>query len=320
MKIYSIGTATLDIYFIFDDLRFYFKNISEKNDVKEYFADIGGGGLNFAYNFLKLNLDSTAIIKLGNDFISKFIKKVIEEKKIKSHIIYTRGNSSLSFIFLDKLGNKYIFTHRGDEIFKLKEIPITQNNVYYVSTGQTSPQKWLKVFHLLKQNKNFIGVNPSKNFLFNLRGLKYFDFIDFLNINFYEANLMIKYRVTNENKLNFLRTFRRKLNWIKYILITEDKNGSWLLTQDKIYHCETYKKLKIVDTTGAGDCFGSTFLGLLVKNNFDNSENKLKLYLKYATINTAFNLSKIGAQTGIIPLNKLEKYKNEKLKIKIFSL
>ena len=317
MKIYAIGTATLDIFFVSNNLDFL-KNLKEKNDIEGYFVDIGGGGLNFAYNFKKLGLDSTAIVKIGNDFVSKVIKKRIEEKGIKAHVITTRGNSSISFIFLNKTnGKKYIFTHRGDENFTFKDLPITKNNAYYISTGRTNINTWLKFFRHLKENNNFVGVNPSKYFLKNTRKIDCFNNIDFLNINYEEALLIIN---RNFKKIDLLKELRRKLNSVKYLLITDGSNGAWFLTRNNIYHSTIYEKLKVVDTTGAGDSFGSTVFAFLVKNKFKEEETVFKIALKYATFTTAHNLTKIGAQTGLLSLKELRKLKNKELKIIIYRL
>jgi fructokinase len=319
MKVYSIGTATLDIFFIVDNFNFL-KKLKEKNDIEGYFIDIGGGGLNFAYNFQKLGLDSIAVIKLGNDFLGRVIRKRIEEKNIKAHIITTKGNSTLSFILLNKTnGKKYIFTHRGDEIFKVKDIPITHNNAYYIATGRTNINVWKKITANLKENNNFVGVNPSRYFLKNINNLSYFQNIDFLNINFDEASIILG----NNNqmtKIDFLRKLKKHLDFIKYILVTDGNRGAWFLTKDKIFHSSIYKKLKVVDTTGAGDSFGSTVFAYLVKNKFKEDENLFKLALKSATFTTAYNLTKIGAQTGILSINELKKMENKKLKIHIYRL
>ncbi|MCS7184236.1 MAG: carbohydrate kinase family protein [Patescibacteria group bacterium] len=316
MKIYSIGTASLDIFFIFDNFNFL-KNLKEKNDVENYFVDIGGGGLNFAYNFQKLNLDSTAIVKLGNDFIGKIIRKKIEEKKIKAHIIKSRGNSTISFIFLGKDGKKYIFTHRGDEIFKEKDIPIFNNSAYYLATGKTPVSLWLKIFNKLKRANNFVGVNPSGYFLRNFKKFSNFKNIDFLSINFQESILILKKKkLKNKDKINFLKELRKKLFFIKYLLVTDGQNGAWFLTENKIYHSDIYEKIKIIDTTGAGDSFGSTVFALLVKNKLNFREDEIKLILKYAAINTAYNLNKIGSQTGLLSWRKLKTYKKIKLEVK----
>lgn len=319
MKIYSVGTATLDIFFIVNNFNFL-KNPKEKNDIEDYFIDIGGGGLNFAYNFQKLDLNSIAIVKIGNDFLGRVIKKKIEEKKINAHIITSKGNSTLSCIFLNKTnGKKYIFTHRGDDIFKIKDIPITYNNAYYIATGRTNIDVWKKIIFKLKNNNNFIGVNPSKYFLENVKSNNYLRNIDFLNVNFYEATIIFAENI--KNKIIFLREFKKYLNFIKYILVTDSNKGAWFLTDDKIYHSPAYRKLKIIDTTGAGDSFGSTVFAYLVKNQFKDDENIFKLALKHASFTTFYNLTQIGAQTGILSLRKLNKMsKKINLNIKVYHL
>lgn len=318
MKIYSVGTAALDIFFIFDNINF-FKNLKEKNDVNEYFVDIGGGGLNFAYNFQKLGLDSIAVVKIGNDFIGRIIKDKIKEKKIKAQIVTTKGDSSFSFIFLNKInGKKYIFTYRGDEIFKINDIPINSKNSYYISTGKTPVNTWKKIIIELKNHNNYLGINPSKYFLNNLKSVNYLRGIDFLNINFEEALIILK--KNKKNKIEFLKNFRDYLNFIDYILITDSNHGAWLITKNKIYHSNVYRGVRIIDTTGAGDSFGSTIFAYLIKFKFKEDEEKLKLALKYATFTTIYNLTKIGAQTGILSISQLNKMKNKKLKIITYSL
>jgi sugar/nucleoside kinase (ribokinase family) len=325
MKIFSIGTATLDIFFIFNNLNFFKKNklLKEKNEVQGYFVDIGGGGLNFAYNFLKLNLKAIAIIKIGNDFIGKVIQHKIQEKKIKCHLIKTQGNSSLSFIFLNgQNGQKYVFTYRGNEIFSLKDIPIDTNSAYYIATGNTPFEIWLKIFNKLKAKSNFIGINPSRFFLENLKKLSYLKDVDFLNMNWEEAKIILGSKKI-KNDLDLINQIKNKLNFLKYILITQGIEGAWFIDvfKNKVYHSPIYKKIKVVDTTGAGDSFGSTVYAWLVKNKFLVNDQNIKLALKLATINTAYNLKKIGAQTGLLSLKELQKIAQDvNLKIKTFSL
>jgi sugar/nucleoside kinase (ribokinase family) len=162
-KIYSIGTACLDIFFIFKNKKIDFR-LGEKIEPDDFFIDLGGGGLNGAYNFKNLGLDSLAIVKLGNDFVGRVIKKRMGEKKINAKIINYKGSSTLSFILL-LIPNQIIFTHRGESEFKLKDIPIDENSYYFIFTGNTKAENWLKIIKTLKNKNNFIGINPSKKFL-----------------------------------------------------------------------------------------------------------------------------------------------------------
>ena len=267
MKIYSIGTATLDVFFIFDNLLFL-KNsnlLKEKNEVKNIFIDIGGGGLNFAYNFQNLGLDSTAIIKLGNDFIGRIIKKRIEEKNINCVIRYTKGNSALSFIFISKKGEKYIFTYRGAEIFNKNDIIYDKNSAYLISTGNTPLSTWVYVVNKLKKNNNILGIVPSKYFLSKKEAQEILKRTNFFTLNLEEAKTLLK--IKEENELMIAQKLKNKFPNNDIILLTLGEKGSILITKSNIYHCGVFKKLKIIDTTGAGDSYASTFFGILLKNN-----------------------------------------------------
>jgi sugar/nucleoside kinase (ribokinase family) len=316
MKVYSIGTATLDVFFIFDDLVFL-RNpnfLKEKNEVKNIFIDIGGGGLNFAYNFKNLGLNSTAIIKLGKDFVGKIIKNRIDEKNIDCIIRYTKGNSALSFIFLSKKGEKYIFTYRGAEVFDKKDIIYDRNSAYLISTGNTSLETWLYVVNKLKKNNNIIGIVPSKYFLSKKEAIEILNKINFFTLNLEEAKILLK---TKENdKIIIAKKLKDNFEKTDIILLTLGEKGTILIKKENIYFSEAYRKFKTIDTTGAGDSYASTFFAILLKNNWRLEENVLFLGLKLSAVNVAYNLREIGAQTGLLKEKDLIKFKNISLNIK----
>ena len=316
MKVYSIGTATLDVFFIFDDLVFL-KNpnfLKEKNEVKEIFIDVGGGGLNFAYNFKNLGLNSIAIIKLGQDFVGKIIKNRIDEKNINCIIKYTKGNSALSFIFLSKKGEKYIFTYRGAEVFNKNDIIYDRNSAYLISTGNTSLETWLYVVNKLKKNNNIIGIVPSKHFLSKKEAVEILNKINFFTLNLEEAKILLK---TKENdEIIIAKKLKDKFKKTDIILLTLGEKGTILIKKENIYLSEAYRKFKTIDTTGAGDSYASTFFSILLKNNWRLEENVLFLALKLSAVNVAYNLREIGAQTGLLKEKDLIKFKNISLNIK----
>jgi sugar/nucleoside kinase (ribokinase family) len=316
MKVYSIGTATLDVFFIFDDLVFL-RNpnfLKEKNEVKNIFIDIGGGGLNFAYNFKNLGLNSTAIIKLGKDFVGKIIKNRIDEKNIDCIIRYTKGNSALSFIFLSKKGEKYIFTYRGAEVFDKKDIIYDRNSAYLISTGNTSLETWLYVVNKLKKNNNIIGIVPSKYFLSKKEAIEILNKINFFTLNLEEAKILLK---TKENdKIIIAKKLKDNFEKTDIILLTLGEKGTILIKKENIYFSEAYRKFKTIDTTGAGDSYASTFFAILLRNNWRLEENVLFLALKLSAVNVAYNLREIGAQTGLLKEKDLIKFKNISLNIK----
>jgi len=312
-KIYSIGTACLDIFFIFKNKKIDFK-LGEKIEPDDFFIDLGGGGLNGAYNFKNLGFDSLAVIKLGNDFVGRVIKKRIEEKKINAKIINYKGSSALSFILLF-IPNQIIFTYRGEANFKLKDIPIDKNSYYFIFTGNTKSENWLKIIKTLKDKNNFIGINPSKKFLEDKKAGKILNLVNFVNFNEEEAEIFLRERL---DKIKLCREIREKLKNVDFISITFGKEGCALITKDKIFLAPILKR-KIIDTTGAGDSFSTTLFAYLTSKNLNI--DYIKESIKKAVINTTYNLKNIGAQTGLLKKKDLEKLaKRISLNIKTIGL
>lgn len=320
MKIISIGTATLDLFFIFNNLKFLknYKLIKEKNNVPEFFVDIGGGALNAAINFKNLELDVKAVVKLGSDFIGRIIEKRIIEKRIPANILKTKGNSSISVIFLNrKNGEKYIFTYRGNEIFYEKDIPKYKNSAYFISTGNTPIKIWYKVVSDIKKSSNFVGVLPSKYFLKFSTSKDILSKCDFIVLNEQEAKILLN---KNEKLINILKDFNELFKNVLIKIITFGDKGAFLIFKNKIIFIEAFKKVKVLDTTGAGDCFASTVFGFVIENLNNLNEETLLTALKLASVNTAYNLREIGAQTGLLPKRKLLSFKNINLSYKIYEI
>ncbi len=318
MKVYCIGSATLDIFFIYENLDFL-KNpklISEKNQVPEIFIDLGGGGLNSAFNFKNLNLETQAIIKLGKDFIGRIIEEKIKIKKIPAKIIRTNGFSTFSVIFLNKnTGEKKIFVYRGDEIFNERDIPIFSNSAYFLITGSTSLNIWLNIVKKLRKKDNFIGIIPSRNFLSKKIAKDVLNYVDFVSLNEEEAKLFLGKNEKKVSKEDLCQSLKKILPNPIFKVVTFAEEGACLIYGNKIYFVEAFKRFKTIDTTGAGDCFTSTLFAFLVKYLNKIDEIKIKYALKFASINSAHNLKEIGAQTGILKEKDLLKYKNYNLKV-----
>ena len=68
-------------------------------------------------------------------------------------------------------------------------------------------------------------------------------------------------------------SFGKKLN--KTLIITRSDKGSVAINKNDVIECESQKKLKIVDLTGAGDLFAAGFLhGYINKMSIRDSLNK----------------------------------------------
>ena len=77
------------------------------------------------------------------------------------------------------------------------------------------------------------------------------------------------------------------------VVITQGSKGARAFDGKNFYHCPA-KKIKVVQSTGAGDAFISGFLAEYIK--------KACIYraLKKGIVNSGAVLSKIGAQNGLL--------------------
>ncbi|MGC8982105.1 MAG: PfkB family carbohydrate kinase, partial [Minisyncoccia bacterium] len=126
-----------------------------------------------------------------------------------------------------------------------------------------------------------------------------------------EAKMLLN---KNFDGIDLCKKIREVLKDVDFISITFGQKGCSLITKDKIFLAPILKR-KIVDTTGAGDSFSTTLFSYLLSKNLD--EDYIKESIKKAIINTTYNLKSIGAQTGLLKKQKLEKLsKKVYLKIK----
>ncbi len=306
--IISVGTATLDII-----LKSKEKFIpGTKVNIDEVFFSLGGGALNAATTFKNLNLPYKAFFRLGKDLIGKIIFGKIKKAKINSKIFFHQGNSQFSFVFLHSEGERTIFIYRGvSNHFTLKELnQVPMSDYYYLTTANTEVKIFKKFLERIRPKAKIIFLNPSKRFLENKNSFLALKLVDVLFLNNEEISIVLRRK---NFPLNLGKELYRKLK-IPLLVLTLGDKGSLIFHQDKIFKDDIFKPKKIVDTTGAGDAFGSAFLGSLVLAKEINEEN-IKRAILWGSANASANLEKLGAQIGLLKRKDYQRYKNLKIEI-----
>ncbi len=324
----TIGGAAQDIMYYTDDAEII-KNkaniLKQKLIAFEYGAKIisndvhltfGGGGMNTALSFAALNLKTATFLNLGYDWIGELIIKELKNKKVDTRYISQDKSTYSGFSFIINHGdyNEHaIFGHRGAN----RELKLSKNRISKLKT------KWIYIASLsgkdklVKSNiKNILEFKSKKTKIaWNPGGAqlkygykffrKYLPMINFFNLNKDEAIELVLsagIKTTNINKL--LETI---YSWgPEIVAITNGHKGAYIYDGQKKYFRKTSTNKKGINTTGAGDAFGSSFVaGLIVyKNNIEKSL-KLAIYRSNAVI------KKIGAQVGLLNKSQLKntKYK-----------
>ena len=92
----------------------------------------------------------------------------------------------------------------------------------------------------------------------------------------------------NASKFEEVITFGKQLN--KFLIITRGEKGSVAIIKNEVVECDSDRKLKIVDLTGAGDLFAAGFLHGHINNM------SIKESLEQGTKMASMVIQKIGAR------------------------
>ncbi len=320
----TIGGATSDIMFYTNDMMI----IDNKHDLlrqkliafeygakifsKDVFFTYGGGGANTAVNLSSLGVKTQVLVSVGNDTVGQEIIQHLKNKKIGTKLVQVNDKLRTGTSFIANVG-KYnehvIFAYRGanDKIDLSTKVikKIRTKWIYLTSLPDNYQSRLNELFaHCIKKKKK-IAWNPGSSQLkWGFKKLrKYIKDTEVFIVNRDEAlELVISQKKDKvQNNIKFL--FKHLDVGQKLTVITDGHKGAYLYDGDKVYFRAALKK-KGINTTGAGDSFGSSLVAGLIKYKW-NLEKALKL----AILNSNAVIMKIGAQEGILQAKDLKKYK-----------
>lgn len=306
--IITFGSAIKD-FFLFLKGDFCFP-LDEKILTEEFFSSSGGGGTNTAATFAKMGFKTAYCGKIGDDVDGKEITEELEKTGIDTGLIKKdkKHHTTASVIFsFPGTRKRTIFICQGASFF-VDEKDIDWRKIKTSKWFYFSPfyGESLKVFPKLAdfaaKNKIKIAVNPGKEQINKKAVLeKVLKNTDLLILNREESFLL-----TGEK--NEKACLKKMLSFgAKRVVITKGKDGA--ISSDGKYTYHTVApKIKIAETTGAGDAYGSGFLsGIMLNNNMEYAS-------KLAMANSTSCVQKIGAKNGL--LKKGENGLMDKIKVK----
>jgi ribokinase len=323
--IITIGGATQDIMYYTDEAEI----IKNKKDILkqkliafEYGAKIisddvhitfGGGGMNTALNFASLNLKTASFLNLGEDWIGELILKELKKKKVDLKYISQNKDTYSGFSFIINHGDQNehaILGHRGANT----ELKIIKNDISKLNT------KWIYIAslsgkdQLIKANLKNIFENKKRiKIAWNPGGAqlklgfkffkKYLPQVEVFNLNKDEAiELVLSTGLKTTNMNTLLETI---YSWgPRIVVITDGHKGAHIYNGEKKCFRKALPNTKRMNTTGAGDAFGSSFVAGLImyKANLERS-------LKLATYQSNAVIKRIGAQVGLLNKSQIKKFK-----------
>lgn len=321
--IITIGGATRDIIFCTENGKIIKTSdplcqkllgfeYGAKLAIKNAHFTFGGGAQNIAIAFSRLGLKTAIISRIGNDDNGKLILENLKKEKVNFKFVQidSKFPSGLSlFICGEKAKDHLAFCYRGanDHLTFSNSSLISDSKWLYLSSLSGKWQEILKEITKILESKNSklkLAWNPGqaqlKAGIFKLK--KILDFTEVLFLNKDEAMELVQSSFSKNSR----KMEKEKLSYIKYLLIflkhrgpkkviiTQGKKGAWFYDGKKFYFHQSSGQ-KPVETTGAGDAFGSGFVaGLIIYD--DNIKKALDLAIK----NSGSVVQKYGAEQGLL--------------------
>lgn len=297
----TIGSATFDVFAKTDSELITIKTNNSKEELIAYPSgskilmkslnfSVGGGGTNTAVAISKLGLKAAYLGNIGKDDHGRNIIELLKKEGVDFIGTISEDMTNYSVILDSSDEDRTILVYK-DASEKLEYANIDKDKLmarwFYFSAIDLKLLEKLSDYAVKKGIK--VAFNPS-NYLAD-KGSDYLKKVlrntELLILNNEEAELLV-----GKASILILLDRLQKLG-PKIVVITQGNKGADVLYSDTVYHSDIFK-LKVLETTGAGDAFGSSFLaGFILKNSIEYA-------IKLGIVNSASVVSKIGPKKGLL--------------------
>lgn len=325
-----IGSSTLDFFVnspeskVITDKSFINKKgiafpLGQKIDGNIFETTTGGSCLNVSTTFSNFGYKTHVVTIAGKDVNKLVIKNYLTSlKNIKKITLKTdeRKITGFSCIILSNHAERTIIKNpKGcSSNLKVNQKDIKNSQAKIIFTGSLYGKKdnWNTLINYKKCHpKTLWCANPNKSDLAYLRNnLAILNHIDCFFLNLEEASILSGLPYTQEKSI--FQFIDKHIHGI--CIVSQGSKGLTASDNKFIYHCDTYKHIKLVDTTGAGDALASGF-SLMYQKTKD-----IEYSLKFGLANASNCIEKIGGNTNLLTPtifnNRTWKKHFNKLKIK----
>lgn len=293
-KIVCIGHAAFDITFPLKK----FPEENTKNRVKKIVECGGGPASNAAYLLGKWGTNPYFIGTVGNDIYGKAIKE--ELKSVNVNIDYMEESekfgTTLSIVIVSETKNSRTTLAYKNPKMKMKKTNIDIKPDILLIDGQ----EYELSMNVIKNNPDMISIIDAgrateeiidlcRNVNYIVCSKEFAEDVTGVKINFRDTNTF------NDVFIKLIELFPNK----NYVVTLEDK-GSMFLDGEYVKVMPTYK-MKVKDTTGAGDIFHGAFT-YGIANGYSLEEA-----VKLGNIAGALSTTNIGARNSVPTLDEAMK-------------
>jgi fructokinase len=290
-------------------------------DIENFIKKPGGAPANVCVQAAKLGTPAKFIGQVGKDGFGDFLKRELEHNHVDvSHLYQTdAANTALAFVTLTHEGERdFVFYRSGsaDQILnqsQISHIDVTDSIFHFGSLSLDDYPLKDAIRALLVQSKvNNCLVSFDPNLRFSLfKDLRqyqkviidFMSYTDILKVSDDELTFITK-KDNEYDAINYLFNLG-----IKYLIITRGKDGVTFIDKNRTLHQDGFK-VKVKDTTGAGDSWIGAFLAQIadVDNLDDYSDDQILEILNYANAAAAITTTNIGAISALPSASEVDSF------------
>ncbi len=311
IDVLTIGSGTVD-HFLTVEQPLSTAKVGDKILVKSMEMHSGGGATNVAAGLARLGIRVNVLVKLGSDHDAEFVLKELRKYNVRYLPLPPSRNStdSSTIIYSTIEKDRIIFVHKGaSQDLRVADIHHSSFQARWVYLGSLMGTAFAAAKEVARHSrrKNIpLLFNPS--LYLAKKGVAYLKPIlsatTLLIFNKEEAQALLNSTADTTTLLKRLRGLG-----LPMMVITDGPRRLYALNGNTIY-AYLPPKVKIVDTTGAGDAFTSGLLaGILKGYSFKDA-------LRLGQVNSLAVIQKVGTKGNLLGEQEARKWMG-KLRIKV---
>lgn len=268
----------------------------------------GGKGSNQAVAVKKCGADVTMITKVGYDYFAEVALNNFKKEGINTDFIFRdkeHGTGTALILVDENTGENMILVSLEACSYITKEEILSaeeeiKNSDYVLTQLETNLDAVINFVELANKHNVKVVLNPAP---YQAIPDELLSMVDIITPNETEASALSGVKVTG---LESAEEAARKLmeRGAKRVVITLGGNGSLIVTDKLVKHVKS-RKVKVVDTTGAGDAFNGGFVVALAEGK------DIVEAAEFASIVGALSVTKLGTAIALPTREEVENFKDE---------
>jgi len=269
---------------------------------KEYKYMPGGKGANRAVAAARLGSDVTFVGKIGKDSNGIELKNKMKLEGIKmNYLIEEKGlTTGLAVVILDNRGQNRILVYPGANMtINYKDISKAFEKDYdaVICELEIPIPIVIKTCEFAKERNIPFVLDPGPAQAFPLKKLKG---LEIISPNETETLTLTGINICNLREAEKAAKIIADETEARHVVIKMGKKGALLYINGKAKYFSGYK-VKVIDTTAAGDAFIAALTFAYLQTDIERAIN-------FANIVGALTVTKLGAQNSIPYLNEVEDF------------